>query len=171
MKCSIFVALVLVGITTSEVSKPSFLFEGSWLEMKDKRTGVVEYLKLFGINQTSATAYSKGPMTMECIQLTENGYKVTGIQPSGVPYNASITWRKEAKSPYTSFGVEMEFDAEVLKDNATHYNVLRFNAYNKTSGSLVFFTQRVFTSEGYMNYSHTQAATKKTAYTLYQKQE
>uniref|UniRef100_A0A817FDA0 (salmon louse) hypothetical protein n=1 Tax=Lepeophtheirus salmonis TaxID=72036 RepID=A0A817FDA0_LEPSM len=98
MKCFIIVALVLVGVTTSEVSKSSFLFEGSWLEMKDRRNGVVD----------------KGPMTMECIQLTENGYKVTGIQPSGVPYNASITWRKEAKMPYKSSGAEMEFDAEAL---------------------------------------------------------
>uniref|UniRef100_A0A0K2VGK9 Uncharacterized protein n=1 Tax=Lepeophtheirus salmonis TaxID=72036 RepID=A0A0K2VGK9_LEPSM len=47
---------------------------------------------------------------------------------------------------------------------------MRFNAYQK-NGPLVFFTQRIFISQGYMNYSHTIAATKKTAYTLYKKQE
>ncbi|XP_040575760.1 uncharacterized protein [Lepeophtheirus salmonis] len=170
MKCFIIVALVLVGVTTSEVSKPSFLFQGSWLEMKERRSGTVEYLMKLGVSKANATAYSKGPITMQCIQLTEEGYKITGIQPSGTPYNASITWRKEGKRPYTSSGVEMKFDAEVLKDNATNYKLMRFNAYDKTSGSLVFFTQRSFTSEGYMNYSHTIAATEQTAYTLYQKQ-
>uniref|UniRef100_A0A0K2UAW2 Uncharacterized protein n=1 Tax=Lepeophtheirus salmonis TaxID=72036 RepID=A0A0K2UAW2_LEPSM len=91
---------------------------------------------------------------------------------NNLPYNTSITWRKQAKLPYVSLlGVSFESDAEVLKDNATNYNVMRFNTYNKTTGALAFFTQRVFTSEGYMNYSHTHAASMTTFYTLYQKQE
>ncbi|XP_040575517.1 uncharacterized protein [Lepeophtheirus salmonis] len=139
MKCFIIVALVLVGVTTSEVSKPSFLFQGSWLEMKERRSGTVEYLMKLGVSKANATAYSKGPITMQCIQLTEEGYKITGIQPNGSPYNASITWRKEAKRPYSSSRPEMEFDAEVLKDSATNDNVMRFNTYEK-DGPLVFFT-------------------------------
>ncbi|XP_040575234.1 uncharacterized protein [Lepeophtheirus salmonis] len=170
MKCFIIVALVLVGVTTSEVSKPSFLFQGSWLEMIEKRSGTVEYLKQHGVSEAIATEYSKGPITMQCIQLTEEGYKITGIQ-NNLPYNTSITWRKQAKLPYVSLlGVSFESDGEVLKD-ATNYNVMRFNTYNKTTGALAFFTQRVFTSEGYMNYSHTHAASMTTFYTLYQKQE
>ncbi|XP_040575295.1 uncharacterized protein [Lepeophtheirus salmonis] len=171
MKCFIIVALVLVGVTTSEVSKPSFLFQGSWLEMVEKRNGAVEYLKQLGVSEAYATAYSQCPITMQCIQLTEEGYKITGIQ-NNTTYNTSITWRKEAKLPYVSaLGLSLIFDAEVLKDNATNHNVMRFNAYNKTTCSLVFFSQRVFTSEGYMNYSHTHAVTKTTFYTLYKKQE
>uniref|UniRef100_A0A0K2U8F1 Lipocalin/cytosolic fatty-acid binding domain-containing protein n=1 Tax=Lepeophtheirus salmonis TaxID=72036 RepID=A0A0K2U8F1_LEPSM len=167
MKCFIIVALVLVGVTTSEVSKPSFLFQGSWLEMKERRSGIVEFLMQLEISEGNAVAYSKGPTTMQCIQLTEEGYKITGIQPDGSPYNASITWRKEARRPYS---YDLDFDAEVFKDNATNHNGMRFTAYKK-DGTPLFFTQRTFTSEGYMNYSHTNVEAKLTGYTLYQKQE
>ncbi|CAF2747185.1 unnamed protein product [Lepeophtheirus salmonis] len=138
--------------------------------MKERRSGTVEYLMQLGVSEFDATAYSKGPPTMQCIQLTEEGYKITGLEPNGSPYNASITWRKEAKRPYTSLGHEMEFDAEVLKDSATKGNLMRFNIYKKNC-PLVSFTERTFTNEGYMNYSHTIVRTKQTAYTLYQKQE
>ncbi|CAF2747171.1 unnamed protein product [Lepeophtheirus salmonis] len=119
--------------------------------MKERRSGTVEYLKQLGVSEVNATAYSKGPTTMQCIQLTEEGYKITGIQPNGSPYNASITWRKEAKRPYSSLKPEMEFDAEVLKDSATNDNVMRFNTYEK-DGPLVSFTERTFTSEGKFTY-------------------
>ncbi|CAB4067532.1 unnamed protein product [Lepeophtheirus salmonis] len=116
MKCFIIVALVLVGVTTSEVFHTILLFEGSWLEMKEERSGAVEYLTEFGVSVADATAYSKGPITLECIQLTEE-------EPNGDSYNTSITWRKGAKLPYKSLtGQSLKFDAEVLKDNATNHN-------------------------------------------------
>ncbi|CAB4056531.1 unnamed protein product [Lepeophtheirus salmonis] len=133
MKCFIIVALLLVGVITSEVSKPSFLFHGSWLEMVGKRNGAVEYLKQLGLSEADATAYSQSPITMQCIQLTEEGYKITGIQ-NNAAYNTSITWRKEAKLPYVSAsGLSLIFDAEVLKDNTTNHNIMRFNAYKQNN--------------------------------------
>nr|XP_040570846.1 uncharacterized protein LOC121120071 [Lepeophtheirus salmonis] len=138
--------------------------------MGERRNGAVEYLKQLSVSKGNATAYSKGSITMQCVQLTEEGYKITGIQ-NNAAYNTSITWRKEAKLPYVSAsGLSLIFDEEVLKDNATNHNVMLFNAYKITT-SLVFFTQRLFTSEGHMNYSHTNAASKTTFYTLYKKQE
>ncbi|CAF2742404.1 unnamed protein product [Lepeophtheirus salmonis] len=66
MKGFILAAFALVGITTFEASMII-------LEMKEKGTSAVEYLKQFGINDTHNTVYSKGPTTMEYIQLTEEG--------------------------------------------------------------------------------------------------
>uniref|UniRef100_A0A0K2U9A1 Uncharacterized protein n=1 Tax=Lepeophtheirus salmonis TaxID=72036 RepID=A0A0K2U9A1_LEPSM len=48
--------------------------------MKERRSGIVEYLKQLGVSEVNATAYSKGPTTMQCIQLTEEGYKIIGIR-------------------------------------------------------------------------------------------
>ncbi|XP_040582541.1 uncharacterized protein [Lepeophtheirus salmonis] len=175
MKCFIIVALVLVGTSTSESSTSSMsslLFEGSWLEMKEHRTNVVEYLTVYGISSENATKYSNGPTTMECIQLTEDGYKVNGIRPDSVPYNMSITWRKEEKRVYTYPNESLFFDAEVVRDNISHsHNVMLFNVYYDKMETPIFIAERKFTNEGYMNYSHTNVGTNITTYTLYKKQD
>uniref|UniRef100_A0A0K2VEF4 Uncharacterized protein n=1 Tax=Lepeophtheirus salmonis TaxID=72036 RepID=A0A0K2VEF4_LEPSM len=173
MKYFIIVALFLVGTSTSESStssEPSFLFEGSWLEMKQNRTNVVEYLMAYNISRKNATKYDNGPARMECIQLTEDGYKVTGIRPDGVPCNMSITWRKEARRVYTYPNESLFFDSEVVRDNDSH-NVMLFNVYEEEEDIPIFIAERHFTNEGYMNYSQTHVATNITTYTLYKKQD
>ncbi|XP_040579937.1 uncharacterized protein [Lepeophtheirus salmonis] len=115
MNCLIIVALVLAGISISEsstlsrtsvpIKKPfSTLYEGPWLERKEKRSNVKKYLMLYGVPGQDAQAYARGPITMECIRVTEEGYKITGIQPNGGAYNTTITWNKEVKRPYQSLG-------------------------------------------------------------------
>nr|XP_040582606.1 uncharacterized protein LOC121131123 [Lepeophtheirus salmonis] len=181
MKCLIIVALVLVGISISESStlsrdsvpiRESFstLYRGAWLEKKEKRNNVKKYLMLYGVSGPDSQSYARGPITMECIRVTEEGYKVTGIQPNGVAYNTTITYNKEAKRPYQSLGQDYEFDAEVYKDKYSR-NVMRFNAYSKANGSLVFYTLREFIKGGEMRYSHTNVENGVTAFTVYTKWE
>ncbi|CAB4057933.1 unnamed protein product [Lepeophtheirus salmonis] len=113
-----FPSLSTLSRTSVPIKKPfSTLYEGPWLERKEKRT------------------YARGPITMECIRVTEEGYKITGIQPNGDAYNTTITWNKEVKRPYQSLGQDYEFDAEVYKDNYSR-NVMRFNAYSKKQMAL-----------------------------------
>nr|XP_040575732.1 uncharacterized protein LOC121124627 [Lepeophtheirus salmonis] len=140
--------------------------------MKENRTNVVEYLMQYNISSENATKYNNGPTTMECIQLTEDGYKVNGIRPDGVPYNMSITWRKEAKRVYTYPNQSLLFDAEVVRDNVSHsHNVMLFNVYYQGLATPIFIAERNFTNEGYMNYSQRHVATNITTYTLYKKQD
>ncbi|CAF2742947.1 unnamed protein product [Lepeophtheirus salmonis] len=151
MKCFVIVAIVLIGISISRSTKPSFTFDGSWLEMK-------EHPNYFDL----------APSTMECIRVTEEGYKITGIEANGAPYNGSITWRKEAKRPMNISGFVLEFDSEVYKDHCSR-NVIRFNGYLKGNETPLFYTLRSFTIEGYMKYTHTHVATNSTAFTIFKK--
>ncbi|XP_040575317.1 uncharacterized protein [Lepeophtheirus salmonis] len=165
MKCFVIVALVLIGISTAQLTKPSFTFDGSWLEMKNTRSGLLEYFQNYGIN---ASYFDFAPSTMECIRVTEEGYKITGIEANGAPYNGSITWRKEAKRPMNISRFVLEFDSEVYKDHCSR-NVIRFNGYLKGSDTPLFYTLRSFTMEGYMKYTHTHVATNSTAFTIFKK--
>ncbi|CAF2741778.1 unnamed protein product, partial [Lepeophtheirus salmonis] len=115
-----------------------------WLEMKETRSGLLEYYQNYGIN---ASYFDFAPSTMEYIRVTEEGYKITGIEANGAPYNGSITWRKEAKRPMNISRFVLEFDSEVYKDHCSR-NVIRFNGYLKGSGTPLFYTIRSFTMEG-----------------------
>ncbi|CAF2746529.1 unnamed protein product [Lepeophtheirus salmonis] len=59
--------------------------------MKEEPTDAVEYLKEFGVCEVNGTVYSKGPITMECIQLTEEVFA-----------RSTINWKQSGQNSQKS---------------------------------------------------------------------